>query len=299
MVGHKPTHGLVPYTGIVGIDNTFDHAGPMTRTVADAALTLEALAGKDPMDPRQGEVPVYSYTDGLDRGVQGIRIGVLREGFGLPESEADVDESVRAAVQVFAELGADVEDVSVPYHRSGGGVAWGLIAEGANALLQSNGMGHHWMGQYNPGLAQAMGRGRRSQANDFPPTLKLVMLIGAYMNESYNGRMYAKAQNVRRDLRAAYDEALSRYDVLVMPTTPMKAHRNDANNDTQAMLAHGWDMLANTAPFDMTGHPAISIPCAKSNGLPVGLMLVGRHFDDATVLRVANAFEQNTNWEAR
>jgi amidase len=119
------------------------------------------------------------------------------------------------------------------------------------------------------------------------------------MNESYNGRMYAKAQNVRRDLQAAYDEALSRYDVLLMPTTPMKAHRNDANNDTHAMLSHGWDMLANTAPFDMTGHPAISIPCAKSNGLPVGLMLVGRHFDDATVLRVANAFEQNTNWEAR
>ncbi len=299
VVGHKPTHGLVPYTGIVGIDNTFDHAGPMTRTVADAALTLEVIAGKDPMDPRQGEVPVYSYTDGLDRGVAGLRIGVLQEGFGLPESEADVDESVRAAVQVFAELGAEVEDVSVPFHRQGPGVAWGLIAEGANALLQSNGMGHHWMGQYNPGLAQAMGRGRRAQANDFPPTLKLVMLVGAYMNENYNGRMYAKAQNVRRDLRAAYDEALSRYDALLMPTTPMKAHRNDANNDTQAMLTHGWDMLANTAPFNMTGHPAISIPCAKSNGLPVGLMLVGRHFDDATVLRVANAFERNTNWEER
>ena len=300
VVGHKPTHGLVPYTGIVGIDNTFDHAGPMTRTVADAALTLEVIAGKDPMDPRQGEVPVYSYTEHLDRGVEGVRIGVLQEGFGLPESEGDVDAGVRNAMDALRGMGAVVDDVSVPYHRSGGGVAWGLIAEGANALLQSNGMGHHWMGLYNPGLAQAMGRGRRSQANDFPPTVKLVMLVGAYMNEHYNGRMYAKAQNVRRDLRAAYDEVLSRFDVLAMPTTPMKAHRNDANNDTQAMLSHGWDMLANTAPFDMTGHPAISIPCAKStNGLPVGLMLVGRHFDDATVLRVANAFERNANWEER
>ena len=299
IVGHKPTHGLVPYTGIVGIDNTFDHAGPMTRTVADAALTLEVIAGKDPMDPRQGEVPVYPYTEDLDKGVEGISIGVLQEGFGLSESEEDVDASVRAAVQALAEMGANAEIVSVPYHRNGGGITWGLIAEGANALFQSNGMGHHWMGLYNPGLAQAMGRGRRAQANDFPATVKLVMLIGAYMNERYNGRMYAKAQNVRRDLRAAYDEALSRFDVLAMPATPMKAHRNDADGDTHAMLSHGWDMLANTAPFDMTGHPAISVPCAKSNGLPVGLMLVGKHFDDATVLRVANAFEQNTNWETR
>ena len=99
-------------------------------------------------------------------------------------------------------------------------------------------------------------------------------------------------------MRKAYDNLLERYDVLAMPTTPMKAHKNDANSDSGAILTHGWDMTSNTAPFNMTGHPAISIPCGKSNGLPIGLMIVGKHFDDAMVLRVANAFEQHTNWES-
>ena len=102
--GLKPTFGLVPYTGIFGVDSTIDHVGPMTRTVADAALTLEVIAGKDPLDPRQGEVPVQPYTEALGQSVSGLRIGVLSEGFGLPLSEADVDESVRKAIGIFSEL---------------------------------------------------------------------------------------------------------------------------------------------------------------------------------------------------
>ena len=299
VVGHKPTHGLVPYTGIVGIDNTFDHAGPMARTVYDAALLLEVIAGKDPLDPRQAdEVPVQPYTAALEGGASGLRVGVLSEGFGLPESDLAVDYRVRRALRLMAELGAAVADVSVPWHARAGGVVWGLMAEGATALLQTGGAGRHFEGQYNPGLAQAIGQGRRAQGNDLPPTVKLVLLVGSYMTESYHSRMYAKAQNLRRQLRAAYDDALSRCDVLAMPATPMPAHRNDANGDPYAVLSHGWDMLANTAPFDMTGHPAISVPCGKTaDGLPVGLMLVGRRFDDATVLRAAHAFEQAADWQ--
>ena len=298
IVGHKPTHGLVPYTGIVGIDNTFDHTGPMTRTVYDAALLLEVLAGKDPLDPRQGEVILQDYTGALDAGANGLRVGVLTEGFGLPESHPEVDLKVRQAANRLAELGATVEGVSIPWHSQANGVTWGLIAEGATGLLQSSGTGRHFEGQYNSGLAHALGQGLRAQGNDLPPTVKLVLLIGSYMTEHYNSEMYAKAQNMRRELRAAYDEALSRYDLLLMPTTPMPAHRNDAGGDPYAVLDHGWDMLANTAPFDMSGHPAISVPCGKtSEGLPVGLMLVGRHFDDATVLRGAHAFEQSGDWE--
>ena len=113
VVGLKPTHGLVPYTGIVGIDNTCDHTGPMARTVADVALAMEAIAGKDTMDPRQaGEVPVEPYTELLGRGIAGLRIGVLTEGFGTPRSEPDVDESVRKAVGILSELGANVGEVS-------------------------------------------------------------------------------------------------------------------------------------------------------------------------------------------
>ena len=298
VVGHKPTHGLVPYTGIVGIDNTFDHAGPMTRTVYDAALLLEVIAGKDPLDPRQGDVPIQDYTGALSAGAPGLRIGVLSEGFGLPESDPEVDTKVRQASNRLAELGAAVEDVSIPWHTQANGVVWGLIAEGATGLLQSSGTGRHFEGQYSPGLAQALGNGLRAQGNELPPTVKLVLLIGSYMTENYNSVMYAKAQNMRRELRAAYDEALSQYDLLLMPSTPMPAHRNDAGGNPHAVIDHGWDMLANTAPFDMSGHPAISVPCGKtSGGLPVGLMLVGRRFDDATVLRAAHAFEQSGDWE--
>ena len=297
VVGLKPTHSLVPYTGIVGIDSTFDHVGPMARTVADAALTLEVIAGKDPLDPRQGEVPVQAYTETLGQGIKGLRVGVLSQGFGLETSEADVDAGVRKALSALNELGAETSEISVPEHKDAGAIAWGLIGEGAAAYLRSNGMGHHWQGLYNPSLAEALGKARQAQGNDLPPTVKLILLVGTYMGERYHGRMYAKAQNLRRVLRASYDRALAEVDILAMPTTPMKAHRYEPGLGPQEMVAHGWDMLDNTAPYNMTGHPAITVPCGLSNGLPVGLMLVGRHFDDATLLRAAHTFEQHVNWE--
>ena len=297
VVGLKPTHGLVPYTGIVGIDNTLDHAGPMARTAADAALTLEVIAGKDLLDPRQGDVPVQPYTEALSRGANGLRIGVVTEGFGWELSEPDVDSGVKKALEVFSELGAQTTEVSIPDHREAGGIIWGLIAEGATAYLQSNGMGHHWQGLYNPSLVETLGRSLRSQGNDLPPTVKLVLLIGSYMGERYHARMYAKAQNLRHVLRASYDRVLEQVDILAITTTPMKAHKPEPDLGPQGIVDHGWNMLDNTAPFNMTGHPAISIPCGKSDGLPVGLMLVGRHFDDATLFQAAHAFEQKVNWE--
>ena len=297
VVGLKPTHGLVPYTGIVGIDHTYDHAGPMARTSADVALTLEVIAGKDPLDPRQGEVPVQPYTEALERGASGLRIGVVTEGFGHDVSEADVDAAVRKALRVFNDLGAQTTDVSIPEHTEGPGIVWSLLVEGNAALFRSNGMGYHWQGLYNPELATTIGKFRKAQSNDLPPTMKLVLLIGTYMAERYHGATYAKAQNLRRVLRASYDRVLEQVDLLAMPTTPMKAHRYRPDTDIEGLISYGWNMVGNTAPFDMTGHPSISIPCGKSNGLPVGLMLTGRHFDDATLLRAAHAFEQRVNWE--
>ena len=128
VVGLKPTHSLVPYTGIGGIDATFDHAGPMTRTVGDAALTLEVIAGKDPLDPRQREVPVQEYTQFLGRGVRDLRIGVVSEGFGTANAESDVDDAVRRAVTVFGELGAQVSEVS--HSRTPGGRSSGVGSAG-------------------------------------------------------------------------------------------------------------------------------------------------------------------------
>lgn len=299
VVGLKPTHSLVPYTGIVGIDATFDHVGPMTRSVADAALLLEVIAGKDPLDPRQYEVPVQPYTQALGKDIRGLRIGVVKEGFGTSVSEPDVDTKVREAVKALQELGAVVQDVSIPVHTEVGGITWAMISEGMAALARGSGVGYHWSGLYNESLANTLGKSLKAQAQDLPHQVKFVVMIGSYLNQAYHGRLYAKAQNQRRALRAAYDAVLEKVDVLVMPTTPNKAHRYDPQRSLRDLIDHGWNMLGNTAPFDMTGHPSLSVPCGKSQGLPVGLMITGRHFDDATLLRIGHAFEQQMSWEKR
>ena len=298
VVGLKPTHGLVPYTGIGGFDNTYDHAGPMARSVEDAALTLEVIAGKDPLDPRQpGDVPVQRYTEALGKGVQGMRIGVVSEGFGLDISEPDVDASVRKAVGILGELGATVSEVSIPDQKTGTSIAFTLLIEGCAALIRTNGVGYHWQGLYDTNFMTALGKFRRTQANDFPPTLKLVLLIGSYMAERYYGATYGKAQNLRRVLRAAYDRALEQFDVLALPTAPMKSPKYEPDIDIEHLITDGWSPATITCPTDMTGHPALSVPCGKSNGLPVGLMLIGKRFDDASLFQVAHAFEQHANWE--
>ena len=242
---------------------------------------------------------MQSYTAALGRDLRGVRIGLLQEGFGQEGAEPDVEAVVRAAIATLGTFGATVTEVSVPAHRTAGCIGWGLFAEGMTALLHSNGMGYHWRGAYNPALADVVGKSLQAQSQDLPPQIKLVSMLGTYLRQHYHGRFYAKAQNLRPGLRASYDAVLQQVDVLAMPTTPMKAHAYRPQLGIQELITHGWNMLGNTAPFDLTGHPSISIPCTKSNVLPVGLMLTGRQFDDATVLAVAHAFEQQVDWETR
>ena len=222
-MGLKPTHGLVPYTGIAGIDLTYDHVGPLARTVVEVALALDAVAGKDPLDPRQGDVPHEDYVEELERGVAGLRIGLLAEGFGLTGAEPDVDGAVRRTVQRLADVGARVVEISVPEHRTAGAIAWGLFAEAVAAILQANGMGYHWRGVYDPDMAIAFGEGLQARADKLPPQGKLEAMLGTFLRERYHGRFYAKAQILRSGLRDAYDAALRGVDVIAMPTTPMKA----------------------------------------------------------------------------
>ena len=294
--GLKPTYGLVPYTGAFPIEATVDHLGPMARTVADLALLLEVLAGPDGLDPRQSAgLTGEAYSRALTGDVHGLRIGVVAEGFGWPElSEAAVDASVRSAADALAQLGAEVTPVSIPWHRDGRHI-WNAIAiEGATLLMVlGNSMGSNWKGHYTTSLLDAYARGRRARVNDFPETVKNVMLLGRYMQDRYHGRYYAKAQNLARRLRAAYDEALHGHDLLLMPTLPMKATGIPAADASrEESVTRALEMIPNTCPFDVTGHPAISVPCAMSEGLPVGLMLVGRLGEDATVLRAADAFQR-------
>jgi amidase len=292
--GHKPTYGLVPYTGIFPIELTIDHTGPMARTVADCALMLEAIAGEDGLDPRQIGVRTQPYVAELEKGAEGLRVGILREGFGIPDaSEADVDEAVRSAAAALESAGASVEEISVPLHSDGLAI-WAAVAnEGATELMvRGNAYGTNHKGHYTTDLVEFYGRARRERANDYSITVKLTVLIGAWMTERYHHRYYAKAQNLGRRLRAAYAEALERCDVLVLPTTAMKAKPIPTSGDLLEILGAALGNLHNTSPFDVTGNPALSVPCGPEGELPIGMMLVGRHFDDATVLRAGHAYQR-------
>jgi amidase len=294
-VGHKPTHGLVPYTGAFPIENTIDHLGPITRTVRDAALMLGVLAGRDGLDPRQRhDAPSGGYLADLDAGVAGLRIGVLAEGFGIPGlSQPGVDEVVRAAVARLAAAGADVREVSVPWHRDGVHL-WAVIGtDGAfSQMLEGNGYGMNVPGRYDPELIEHFARGRREHAAEMSVTLKLTTILGRYSLDRHGNRYYAMARNLALDLAAAYDIALAGVDVLVMPTLPVVAFDIPAGNvSPEEVLTYTAGLMPNTCPFDLTGHPATSVPAGLCDGLPVGLMIVGRQFADRACLRVGQAYE--------
>jgi len=295
IVGHKPTHGLVPYTGAFPIENTLDHLGPITRSVRDAALLLGVLAGRDGLDPRQRtDPPAGGYLAGLDSGVAGVRIAVVEEGFGIPGlSQPGVDEAVRAAIRTLAGAGAAVSEISLPWHRDGLHV-WNVIAtDGAtNQMIDGNAYGMNVPGLYDPELIAHYAQGRRDHAAEMSESLKLTMLLGRYAIDRYDGRHYAMARNLALDLAAAYDTALADADVLVMPTLPIVASTIPAADASrEEKITRSLEMIPNTAPFDVSGHPATSVPAGLSDGLPVGLMIVGRRGADGMCLRVAQAYE--------
>ncbi len=299
VVGLKPTFGLVPYTGIVGGENTIDHTGPMARTTEQVALMLEVIAGKDDLDPRQGEVPVEDYTKALDGKVEGLRIGVVKEGFGLEASQKEVDDAVRKALRELAKLKVETREVSIPMHNTTvHPIYQGINTEGGGVLLRDQGRTYGWEGFYHTSLAEALGRNLKTNANDLSPDTKFVMLVGTYLSDYYQGRLYGKAQNLRKTMRDTYDEALKEFDALAMPTVPVLPFKYDPDSSWVDRIARNDQISLNTGPFNATGHPALSVPCGKVNGLPVGLMLIGKHFQDATLLKIAHAFEKNVDWES-
>ncbi len=295
IVGLKATHGLVPYTGGFPIEATLDHLGPMARTVHDTAVLLSAIAGPDGSDPRQAGAPSgIDYTDGLDDGVSGKRVGILREGFAVAGlSEPEVDDAVRRAAQRFTELGAEVVEVSVPEHTDAVHV-WNVIAtDGATwQMLRGNGYGYGYKGRYSPEMMDHYARGLAKNFDAVSPTVQFVALCGQYMLDNYNGTHYAKAQNLSTRIRAAYDAALRDVDVLVLPTHPMRATViPPADAPIDEYVVRALEMIGNTAPFDVTGHPAISVPAEVTDGRPIGMMIVGKHWDELGVLSFARAYE--------
>tara|TARA_R110002110_G_scaffold5996_1_gene30350 strand:- start:1744 stop:3936 length:2193 start_codon:yes stop_codon:yes gene_type:complete len=295
--GMKPTHGLVPYSGIMPIENTIDHTGPMTQNVMDNALMLEVIAGADGLDPRQYDVQTDRYTAAVGRGVSGLRIGVIKEGYEQPGAEADVNDKVRAAAETLRGLGATVDEISVPWHLHGVAIWTPIALEGlTQQMMLGNGMGTGWEGLYTTSLLEYHSNWR-TRADELSDTLKISMLIGQYHLKHTRGRYYAKAQNLSRQLREEFNKVFASYDLLLTPTTAMKAPPiPPADASLELWCERAFEMITNTAPFDVTGHPAMSVPCGMSDGLPVGLQIIGRRYDESTIYRAASAFEQAGDW---
>ena len=296
--GMKPTHGLVPYTGIMPIELSIDHTGPMTATVEDNALLLEVLAGPDGLDPRQYGGEAQPYRELMAGGVAGLRIAMVEEGFGWPQSQAASDGVVREAAERLRGMGAVVDPVSLPLHRLGSAIWLPIAAEGATVqMMHGNGFGFNWQGLYVTSLLDAHSAWR-TRADTLSETLKNTMLLGQFMTKHHRGHYYAKAQNLVRRLRAAYDSVLAEYDLLLMPTLPMTATPLPPADASIALtLQRAFEILPNTAPFDCTHHPAMSLPCGAVDGLPVGMMLVGKMYDEGTIYRAAAAFESGVDWK--
>jgi amidase len=276
--GMKPTHGLVPFTGVMPLDGWLDHLGPLTAGVRDNALLLEVIAGADGCDQRQHALMVHPYTKLLEGGVQGLRIAVVKEGFGQPKSDADVDAKVAQTAERFARLGAAVAEVSSPWHRLGGAILLPILYGGvAEPAMWGDGW-HH-------------------RTDELSEPAKLAALFASYIRSHYGNHYYGKAVGLARRLTAEYDAILATHDLLLMPTTPMKAQPLPGPGaGREEIVERAREMAANTAPFNVSHHPAMAIPCGMSEGLPVSMMLVGRFYDEPTIYRAAYAFEQAGDW---
>ncbi|TYL36850.1 amidase [Natronococcus pandeyae] len=291
IVGHKPTYGLVPYTGCIGIEHAIDHPGPMGPDVESVARVLSTIAGSNERDLRShSPVPVEQYEDALDGDVSDLSIGVLEEGFDRPGADEDVLETSRNAIDRLAEQGASVDDVSVPMHLDAGDIHEVCTSEGLLDAITGEGLGHGWKAWYNRSWVETFGKSRRAQSDDFPARLKLLLLMGSYTNGEYHSRYYARGMNLVVELTERYDEVFDEYDLLAMPTAVETALEHRPELDEYDRLRE-IEVNHNAIPFNRTGHPAVSVPAGEVDGLPVGLMLVGPRFDDATVLNAAYALE--------
>ncbi|XP_077983761.1 amidase-like [Glandiceps talaboti] len=294
IVGFKQTWGLVPYTGLPGMDATVDHVGPLTKSVYDCALLLEVLAGYDGgLDPRQPrDLTVPEYTKQLDEKLTGIKIGILKEGFGTNRSETDVDKTVMTAIDRLVDGGAVLEEVSVPMHTVANTMWTTIISQGGRQPI-TKGVGYGLKGYYPTNLADAMHSSVGTRINDAPPNMKRFLLIGEYLHRNYGNRFYAKCQNLVMKMTQEYDKILETCDCIVMPTLTGKPKPLSSGNlSHREHLASIQSLTWNLKPFNLTGHPAISINAGFSQGLPIGMMIVGKHFDESTVLRIAYAYEQ-------
>lgn len=300
VLGLKPTHSLVPYTGVVGLDPTIDHVGPLGRSAYDVALVLSVIAGADGSDPRQYQVTTDDYVTRVKDApstLAGTRIAVLKEGTDAALApDAEVVAAFESVTESLRKLGATVEEVSIPEHLASGSIGFATFLEGMAATAASGGNGYGWSGRYWPEFAAAFRSGLLSHADQLSPQSKIMFILGTYMQRRYGGSLYAEAQNRRPHLRHAYDRVLADHDLIIMPTTPGLPHLIDPDQPLVDFVLRGWGVLGNTSATNLTGHPALSMPLGSSGNLPVGVMAVGRHFGEGPLLQFASTCEREIGW---
>jgi aspartyl-tRNA(Asn)/glutamyl-tRNA(Gln) amidotransferase subunit A len=294
IVGLKPTYGRVSRYGVVAFASSLDQVGPMAKDVTDCALLLEAISGHDPRDSTSVDRPVPPYAGLLGRGVKGLRLALPREYF-VPGMQEEVAAAVREAVRLLGKEGAEVEEVSLP-HTEYAIATYYLIAtaEASSNLARYDGMRYG----YRAAGADLAETYVRSRAAGFGSEVKRRIMLGTYaLSAGYYDAYYLKAQKVRHLVKSDFDTVFERCEAVLTPTSPTTAFRigEKVADPLQMYLSDIFTISANLA-----GLPALSLPCGfDRDGLPIGLQIIGRPFDEATVLQIAYAYERATDWHQR
>jgi aspartyl-tRNA(Asn)/glutamyl-tRNA(Gln) amidotransferase subunit A len=293
-VGFKPTYGRVSRYGMIAFASSLDQAGPFAKDVRDAALLLGAVAGHDPMDSTSAAIPVPDYAAELEQGVKGLRVGIPAEYF-IEGLDPEVEAAVRAAIETLKGLGAKTESVSLP-HTEYGLAAYYVIApaECSSNLARYDGVKY---GLRAPGARDLIDMYSRTRGAGFGAEVKRRVMLGTYaLSAGYHDAYYGKAQKVRTLVLRDFQKAFERVDVIVAPTTPGAAFTLGERADPLSMYLN--DVF--TIPVNLSGLPGLSMPAGFTEvGLPIGLQVIGKAFDEATILRAAAAYEAATAWRER
>jgi aspartyl-tRNA(Asn)/glutamyl-tRNA(Gln) amidotransferase subunit A len=288
VVGLMPTYGRVSRYGLIAFASSLDHIGPLTKTVKDAAIVLRTIAGRDPMDPTSAEVPVPDYVAELEKPVRGLKIGVAKEylGEGL---DGEIRNAVEAAIQKLATQGCEIVEVSLPHTKYAIPTYYIVAtAEASSNLARFDGVRYGYRAKDARTLSEMY---RRSRDQGFGAEVKRRIMLGTYaLSAGYYDAYYLKAQKVRTLLTQDFDQAFKKVDAIVGPVSPTAAFKlGEKVDDPLAMYLA--DIYTVTA--DLAGIPGISVPCGETKDkLPIGLQILGRHFDESTILRVAQASEK-------
>lgn len=291
VVGAKPTYGLVSRFGLVAFASSLDQIGPITRTVEDNAYLMQAIVGHDKMDSTTANVDIPNYTENIKEGVKGLKIAVPKEYLAEGVSP-EVKEAVLNALKVYEDLGATWEEVSLPHSRYGVAAYYLLSSSEASAnLARFDGVRYGVRSEKAENLLDMY---KQSRSEGFGDEVKRRIMLGTFaLSSGYYDAYYKKAQKVRTLIKDDFDSVFKDYDVIIGPTAPTPAFKfGEKTDDPLTMYAD--DIL--TIPVNLAGVPGMSVPCGfSSEGLPIGLQIIGKHFDESTMYRTAYAFEQATD----